>query len=383
MHRYSFLFFMVFFINNIKGQTNIGIGTYTPHVSAALEIQDTSRGILIPRMTMAQRNTIQNPAEGLMVYQTDSTKGFWYYSGLLWNKLTSNNSTESNLIVVDSNSNYTIVKGISIPNFLNFFGDGSLGNHTCINNETINTNSNYKNLIIPFGLTVRINPSVTTFIYVKDTFFLNGTIDGKGGNFSSNGMNATSNHLGAASSGYYHYSYNVSTIGGDPLFFGWTSSNQPVTYYFSAGGSLLKSPGNGTGCNSTNGDDMTISDLMKVIHFGLDISGANGKSITQLLSCGNGRTTSGGQGGGGIYIIAKNVVLNGSINLNGGNGGYDVWTCTQTYSQIAGGGGSGSAVIRTNNIISNNVNFSGVGGFQTAPGNCNKRGGNGNLLILN
>jgi len=58
---------------------NVGIGTTTPHASAALEIQDTSRGILIPRMTMAQRNAIANPAEGLMVYQTDSTFGFWYW----------------------------------------------------------------------------------------------------------------------------------------------------------------------------------------------------------------------------------------------------------------------------------------------------------------
>jgi hypothetical protein len=63
---------------------NVGIGTNTPHVSAALEIQDTSKGILIPRMTMVQRNAIQNPAEGLMVYQTDSTRGFWYFSNNSW-----------------------------------------------------------------------------------------------------------------------------------------------------------------------------------------------------------------------------------------------------------------------------------------------------------
>jgi hypothetical protein len=66
---------------------NIGIGTNTPHASAALEIQDSSKGILIPRMTMAQRTAIQNPAEGLMVYQTDGVKGFWYWDGTTWKNI--------------------------------------------------------------------------------------------------------------------------------------------------------------------------------------------------------------------------------------------------------------------------------------------------------
>ena len=66
---------------------NIGIGTNTPHASAALEIQDTSKGILIPRMTMSKRTAIQSPAEGLMVYQTDSLKGFWFYQSNKWNRI--------------------------------------------------------------------------------------------------------------------------------------------------------------------------------------------------------------------------------------------------------------------------------------------------------
>ena len=71
--------------NKIIAQTpGIGMGTQTPHPSAALEISDTARGILIPRMTMAQRLAINNPADGLVVYQTDSNKGFWYWNGAFW-----------------------------------------------------------------------------------------------------------------------------------------------------------------------------------------------------------------------------------------------------------------------------------------------------------
>lgn len=49
---------------------SVGIGTTTPHSSAALEINNNSKGLLIPTMTAAQRNTIISPAKGLMVYDT-------------------------------------------------------------------------------------------------------------------------------------------------------------------------------------------------------------------------------------------------------------------------------------------------------------------------
>ncbi|WP_345080372.1 hypothetical protein [Nemorincola caseinilytica] len=52
--------------------------------SAMLDVASTTKGILIPRMTQAQRTAITTPAEGLMVYQTDVTKGFYYYNGTAW-----------------------------------------------------------------------------------------------------------------------------------------------------------------------------------------------------------------------------------------------------------------------------------------------------------
>lgn len=75
---------------------NVGIGNSNPHPSAALDITDTSRGILIPRMTMTQRNSIQNPADGLMVYQTDSIYGYYYYAKNQWLNLINNYVLTSN-----------------------------------------------------------------------------------------------------------------------------------------------------------------------------------------------------------------------------------------------------------------------------------------------
>ena len=60
-----------------------GIGTNNPDPSSALDVTSTTQGILIPRMTTAQRTTIASPAEGLRVYDTD-TKDFWFFDGTIW-----------------------------------------------------------------------------------------------------------------------------------------------------------------------------------------------------------------------------------------------------------------------------------------------------------
>lgn len=48
----------------------VGIGTTSPHGSAALEISSTDKGLLIPRMTTAERNAILNPVPGMILYNS-------------------------------------------------------------------------------------------------------------------------------------------------------------------------------------------------------------------------------------------------------------------------------------------------------------------------
>ncbi len=63
---------------------SVGISTTaaTPDGSSMLDISSTGKGLLIPRMTQAQRNAISSPATGLMVFQTDGVSGFYYYETL-------------------------------------------------------------------------------------------------------------------------------------------------------------------------------------------------------------------------------------------------------------------------------------------------------------
>ncbi len=56
----------------------------SPDPDAYLDVSGTSGGILIPRMTQAQRNAITTPPTSLLMYQTDNTPGFYYYNGSAW-----------------------------------------------------------------------------------------------------------------------------------------------------------------------------------------------------------------------------------------------------------------------------------------------------------
>ncbi len=79
------LFLCLLFTQHTYGQ-GVGINTDNsdPDASAALDVKSTNKGILIPRLSQAQRDQITTPATGLLVFQTDQTPGFYYYNGTNW-----------------------------------------------------------------------------------------------------------------------------------------------------------------------------------------------------------------------------------------------------------------------------------------------------------
>ena len=76
------------------GYAQVGINTNNPDASSALEIESTTGGILIPRLTETQRDAITSAATGLMIYQTDGTAGFYYYNGSSWEGYYSKNEVD-------------------------------------------------------------------------------------------------------------------------------------------------------------------------------------------------------------------------------------------------------------------------------------------------
>lgn len=71
---------IVFGLHAAYAQNNVGIGTTTPNANAILEMQSTTQGVLVPRMTTVQRNAIAAPSEGLLVYDIDVNCFFFYES---------------------------------------------------------------------------------------------------------------------------------------------------------------------------------------------------------------------------------------------------------------------------------------------------------------
>jgi hypothetical protein len=78
----------------------VGIGTDSPAASAAFEVYSTTKGLLLPRMTKTQLESISSPVEGLMAYCTDcDSKGLYVYSGVEFISLGNFNSSNSDAIL--------------------------------------------------------------------------------------------------------------------------------------------------------------------------------------------------------------------------------------------------------------------------------------------
>ncbi|MCH4896538.1 tail fiber protein [Marinilabiliaceae bacterium JC040] len=85
-----FILVICFFSNSYSQSVGIGTTDFTPDESAALEIRSNSKGLLIPRMLLSERNAISSPGRGLLIYQTDQQSGFYYFDGNKWEILGTN-----------------------------------------------------------------------------------------------------------------------------------------------------------------------------------------------------------------------------------------------------------------------------------------------------
>jgi hypothetical protein len=100
-----YCFIIIFFISFIIN-AQISIGTNPPNASAILDVNSSDKGVLIPRMTEAQRLAITTPLSGLLIYQTDATSGFWYFNNAsVWVNIQSGSgwNTSGNTGVLSSN----------------------------------------------------------------------------------------------------------------------------------------------------------------------------------------------------------------------------------------------------------------------------------------
>jgi hypothetical protein len=74
---------------NLVGGVSIADDTIPPHPSAILDIRSVSKGVIIPQMSITERDNIVNPSNGLVVFVNDSTErgGLWFFDKGQWQQL--------------------------------------------------------------------------------------------------------------------------------------------------------------------------------------------------------------------------------------------------------------------------------------------------------
>src|ERR1051325_2391977 len=75
---------LVYPTSTIKAQ-GVGVNSSgnSPDPSAMLDVNSHTKGVLISRMSTAERDAISSPAEGLQIFNTN-TKCFEFYANGIW-----------------------------------------------------------------------------------------------------------------------------------------------------------------------------------------------------------------------------------------------------------------------------------------------------------
>jgi len=135
---YQTLKFLILFVvlsglkTNVFAQAgSVGVGTNAPYVNAILDITSTTKGVLLPRLTQVQRNTLTPllnlTANGLLIYNV-TTLRFNYWNGTQWNDvgLAGANGADGTVWFADALPPQTVPSNLTgKPN--DFFLDGVTG----------------------------------------------------------------------------------------------------------------------------------------------------------------------------------------------------------------------------------------------------------------
>lgn len=107
---------ILLFSNQIIFAQGIGVNddNSNPDPSAMLDVKSTTKGVLVPRMSSAQRTSITGPATGLLVFDTTSSS-FWFFNGSIWVEI---GTGASNQTLSYTGSTLTISSGnsVTVPN---------------------------------------------------------------------------------------------------------------------------------------------------------------------------------------------------------------------------------------------------------------------------
>ncbi len=296
----------------------VGIGTLTPHPKAILDLESTTKGLLLPRLTTLQRDAITTPPSGLTIFNTqDST--IQYFNGDCWlnayqqncsdcyfdSYLTSDRDTIDRLISDSTFTDIVVNQIAGNPSniTLALFGTPPVGVTYSFTNNPINSNGTSRLTFhvtpftpagtFPIIIQLFCGPSIRTVVYQLTILpcyelFIN---------------NNTSN-------------YSVST----DLYATYPTAptTTPVCVVTTVGGGVLVSSNTNTNPAFTTGSLPTGS-IVGIINNGAIIGKGGDGGIAYDPT--NGLTGDGTNGGHGLNLTAKTAILNNGYVFGGGGGG--------------------------------------------------------------
>ncbi len=335
------------FTLNLICQVGIGVAPNPVDSSSILEVSSTKKGLLIPRMTLSQRNSILSPAHSLMIYQTDSNPGYYFNSGTPpvpnWTPLSSS-GTQSNYKIPITTLPYTITEPGSYILASNLSGKSGI----IISSSDVSIDLNFSTLSGEAGNTTN---GILAIGGINRITIYNGTVR----NWSLSGIS-----LGNSS---YTQIFNINAIengedgieaGNFALIQNCTSGENGFNGISGGGGSsIIECVANANGVN------------------GISTTGSQGSAVSKCISSQN--TLNGidinqssyavenvVQGNGNNGIKAGNgSVVNGNQSLNNGTNGYLLENNATATSNIAKGNishgfNASSRVILTSNTAQAN-----------------------------
>jgi uncharacterized protein (TIGR02145 family) len=261
------LFIIVLLLNSSLLFSQIGINANgnAPDSTAGLDINFTDRGVLLPRMTTAQRNAISFPAEGLLIFNTTS-KTLNVYNGTYWanlDGLPADNWECGQPItdIRDSNSYSTVLigtqcwmaenlnaaiyrNGDTIPNVTDgtAWSDLTTGAYCWFNNDSATNNNTYGKLynwyaatdssgLCPTGWHVPIESELTTLInYLGGATVAGGKMKEPGTMHWAPLNTSATNESGFTALGAGYRIYNGAYSGYTFYAFYWSSSESGSFY---------------------------------------------------------------------------------------------------------------------------------------------------------
>lgn len=107
LNRFSILYI---FFSSLSSFAQVSIGVDSPATSAMLDVASTTKGFLLPRMTVAQLAAISNPASGLMVWCTDCSQNgsIVFKNDYGWSDFNQNSIVQNDIPNVSNPTQFTV-----------------------------------------------------------------------------------------------------------------------------------------------------------------------------------------------------------------------------------------------------------------------------------